>query len=452
MHFIQLVCALCGPHSDLDTGVHRNAKYGYTGPPFCRRCAEVFRAHQLLIRNPPRCGCRRDTPCLHCTKILAQFVLPPSELHRLFDAGRAKRAALQTKRPDCDADPPASYTTASVAPTSSRAEFTHAGPVDHPPPQHSGDIMMWNSRKRKYLSAGCALLVTLTAYIVTTDFMVHNQYGAFDSDDDETFWYQKSLNSSLDDTRRGFTTTAGWSTSSDECRDDMTACVGDSECLSLIAASDANNTKLERCRSNSLCSTFWICSVISDDDYDEPCRGELAECIMDADCWVVVEPAFEPGGSDHSVSEIKCDADALCESLMTCMNDDDGMVELVVMVLAAFFPVAVLMALAVMRCRRLPGSVCECSVIRWSDTVVTTCIACAAGKAAVIVIAVVQDRESTGMNLLAMLTILFNCVYSTLVPLFITRCACSQQLAVAARASLRFRSSYFVILVEFSVR
>ena len=295
--------------------------------------------------------------------------------------------------------------------------------------------MMWNSRKRKSLFSGCALLVTLTAYIVITDFMVHHQYGTFDSDDDATIWYQKSLNSSLEDS--GFATTSEWSTSSDECRDDMTACVGDSECLSLIAASDANDTKLEGCRSNSLCSAFWICSVISDDDYGELCRGELVACIMDADCWGIVKPPFEPGGSDDRVSKIQCNADALCKSLLTCydINDDEDELELVVMVLAAFFPVAVLMALAVTRCRRLCGSVCECSVIRWSDTVVTTCIACAAGKAAVIVIVVSTtiDRESTRMEILAMLTMFFNCVYSTLVPLFITRCACSQQPTVAAR-------------------
>jgi hypothetical protein len=278
------------------------------------------------------------------------------------------------------------------------------------------------------------MLVTLMSYIVVTDFTVHDQYGASDrNDDDATIWYQESLNASLEDS--GLTTTSEWSTSSNECRDDMAACVGDAECLSLIPASKANDTQLKGCRANSLCSTLWICSAISDNEFDELCRSELAACIMDADCWVIVEPAVEPGGSDDSVSQIKCNADALCKSLLTCydMNDDDGTIELVLVVLAAFFPVAVLMASALMRCRRLRGSVCECSVIGWSGTVVTTCIACAAGKVAVIVIVAVQDGESTGLGLLAMLTVLFNCVYSTIVPLFITRCACSQQPTVAAK-------------------
>eukprot|EP01048_Picozoa_sp_COSAG05_P026684 COSAG05_NODE_7410_length_814_cov_7.442497_1_plen_226_part_01 len=226
MQFIHLAYALCDPRCDLETCVHRNAKYGYIGPPFCRRCAEVFRAHQLLIRNPARCGCRRDAPCLHCTEILAHFVVLPSEVHRLFDAGRGKRAALQTERLDCDPDPRSSHTTASVAPRSSRTEFIHAGPVDHPPPagvedcetQHSGNIMTWNSRKRKFLFSGCTLSVTLMSYIVVTDFTVHDQYGTSDSDDDATIWYQESLNSSLEGS--GLTTTSEWSTSSDKCRDD----------------------------------------------------------------------------------------------------------------------------------------------------------------------------------------------------------------------------------------
>lgn len=74
-------------------------------------------------------------------------------------------------------------------------------------------------------------------------------------------------------------------------------------------------------------------------------------------------------------------------------------------------------------------SMCECGVIRWSDTVITTCVAGAAGRTFVVVfVLLVEIEEPTHFRVYRLaiaLSYALNTVYCVLVPLFVTRCVCS---------------------------
>ena len=78
------------------------AKYGYSGPPYCKGCAESFNSHLLkqAVRSS-RAKCTRDHPCDRCTCILDGFKIQPQELFATVDAQRkpsAKPAAARQRR------------------------------------------------------------------------------------------------------------------------------------------------------------------------------------------------------------------------------------------------------------------------------------------------------------------------------------------------------------------
>ena len=78
------------------------AKYGYSGPPYCKGCAESFNSHLLkqAVRSS-RAKCTRDHPCDRCTCILDGFKIQPQELFATVDAQRkpsAKSAAARQRR------------------------------------------------------------------------------------------------------------------------------------------------------------------------------------------------------------------------------------------------------------------------------------------------------------------------------------------------------------------
>ena len=78
------------------------AKYGYSGPPYCKGCAESFNSHLLkqAVRSS-RAKCTRDHPCDRCTCILDGFKIQPQELFATVDAQRkpsAKSAAARPRR------------------------------------------------------------------------------------------------------------------------------------------------------------------------------------------------------------------------------------------------------------------------------------------------------------------------------------------------------------------
>eukprot|EP01045_Picozoa_sp_COSAG04_P003128 COSAG04_NODE_125_length_24621_cov_23.574015_3_plen_1093_part_00 len=81
------------------------SKFGYTGPSYCKGCAESFNSH--LLRQKVRSGrvkCRRDQPCPRCTNILTGFKIPPHEIFEAVDASRAK--GKKRSRPAADRDSP----------------------------------------------------------------------------------------------------------------------------------------------------------------------------------------------------------------------------------------------------------------------------------------------------------------------------------------------------------
>eukprot|EP01046_Picozoa_sp_COSAG06_P019000 COSAG06_NODE_1339_length_9813_cov_44.214639_10_plen_667_part_00 len=137
-----------------------NLKYGYTGPPYCRRCAEMFNAHQLLVRGKPRCGCRRDAPCAHCSKILSHFNCSPSTVHQRFDASRKSRGApaKRTGRGSNVAEAPHSAHTETTrsTPTSDVAAASQIS-------EHAGQV---NTRKRKLEETACVITTMSLATVL----------------------------------------------------------------------------------------------------------------------------------------------------------------------------------------------------------------------------------------------------------------------------------------------
>jgi hypothetical protein len=60
-------------------------KLGYRGPPYCKRCASVFRAHIMRQQVSSSC-CSRETPCGKCSAVLKHFEQKsPDVIYRLMD-------------------------------------------------------------------------------------------------------------------------------------------------------------------------------------------------------------------------------------------------------------------------------------------------------------------------------------------------------------------------------
>ena len=75
--------------------------YGYSGPPYCQRCSEVFRDHFIRqISNSANC-CRAN-PCTDCTQVLKHLPQPHEEVWAQMDqtkvARGGARAAKQAKQ------------------------------------------------------------------------------------------------------------------------------------------------------------------------------------------------------------------------------------------------------------------------------------------------------------------------------------------------------------------
>ena len=60
-------------------------KLGYRGPPYCKRCAFVFRSHIMRQQVSSIC-CSRETPCGRCSAVLKHFEQSsPEDIYRFMD-------------------------------------------------------------------------------------------------------------------------------------------------------------------------------------------------------------------------------------------------------------------------------------------------------------------------------------------------------------------------------
>lgn len=86
-----VACPLCQRSCE---GHHRLGyhwgKFGYDGPPYCSRCASVFRAHMIKQNVSPN-RCHRDQPCGTCTKVLERFTCTHQEAYARIDDSVASR-------------------------------------------------------------------------------------------------------------------------------------------------------------------------------------------------------------------------------------------------------------------------------------------------------------------------------------------------------------------------
>ena len=114
--------AVISPRSDAGPGgerVHRRAlrkvkrgrsinkvgkwwkMYGYSGPPYCQRCSEVFRDH-IIRQISNSANCSRANPCTDCTQVLKYLPQPHEDVWAQMDqtkvARGGARAAKQAKQ------------------------------------------------------------------------------------------------------------------------------------------------------------------------------------------------------------------------------------------------------------------------------------------------------------------------------------------------------------------
>jgi hypothetical protein len=75
--------------------------YGYSGPPYCQRCSEVFRDH-IIRQISNSANCSRANPCTDCTQVLKHLPQPHKEVWAKMDqtkvARGGARAAKQAKQ------------------------------------------------------------------------------------------------------------------------------------------------------------------------------------------------------------------------------------------------------------------------------------------------------------------------------------------------------------------
>ncbi len=76
--------------------------YGYGGPPYCNRCANLFRAHMLTEQGVHEKKCSRRVPCPICKEVLSHFACPIDEARKLAeaqaDSKKRKRGNEKTAR------------------------------------------------------------------------------------------------------------------------------------------------------------------------------------------------------------------------------------------------------------------------------------------------------------------------------------------------------------------
>ena len=73
-------------------GTRRYAKYGYCGADYCKACSESFRSH-LFRTGAAQNGCRREAPCDHCGKILAQFDCSVAQIFERVERARTRKVS-----------------------------------------------------------------------------------------------------------------------------------------------------------------------------------------------------------------------------------------------------------------------------------------------------------------------------------------------------------------------
>eukprot|EP01043_Picozoa_sp_COSAG02_P023927 COSAG02_NODE_1293_length_13410_cov_13.392004_6_plen_368_part_00 len=90
-----ITCPLCQRDCE---GHHRLGfhwgKFGYGGPPYCSRCASVFRAH-MIKRTVSVERCYRDGPCSTCTAVLSHFACTHQEAYARIDECASSRPRPQ---------------------------------------------------------------------------------------------------------------------------------------------------------------------------------------------------------------------------------------------------------------------------------------------------------------------------------------------------------------------
>ena len=74
--------------------------YGYSGPPYCQRCSEVFRDH-IIRQISNSANCSRASPCTDCTQVLNYLPKPHEDVWAKMDRtkeARGTRAPKQSKK------------------------------------------------------------------------------------------------------------------------------------------------------------------------------------------------------------------------------------------------------------------------------------------------------------------------------------------------------------------
>jgi hypothetical protein len=119
-----LICPLCKRLSEETRhrlGLHWRT-LGYNGPPYCSRCASLFRTH--IIRREVSTGyCSRETPCRSCSAVLQYFDKEAIEdAYRRIDAkagaSDAKGELAQKRRAEAAAVAPCPYCRKTTAKSS----------------------------------------------------------------------------------------------------------------------------------------------------------------------------------------------------------------------------------------------------------------------------------------------------------------------------------------------
>jgi hypothetical protein len=100
-----IACPLC--HRQCE-GHHRLGyhwgKFGYSGPPYCSRCASVFRAH-MIKRTVSADRCDRTKPCDSCSTVLNHFSCSREEAYAHMDESAASRPRRSESGEDAESTP-----------------------------------------------------------------------------------------------------------------------------------------------------------------------------------------------------------------------------------------------------------------------------------------------------------------------------------------------------------
>lgn len=71
--------------------------YGYSGPPYCQRCSEVFRDH-IIRQISNSANCSRANPCTDCSQVLNYLPLPHEDVYAKMDQTKKTRGTRGPKQ------------------------------------------------------------------------------------------------------------------------------------------------------------------------------------------------------------------------------------------------------------------------------------------------------------------------------------------------------------------